>query len=74
MSQYIVFITRIMSYKRLNQTLSKIQQRIDPITPQTIDCDIRSPRTPHRKISNLLQILSSSLARLRTIMIDTQQV
>jgi hypothetical protein len=39
-----------MSYKRLKQTLSKIQQRDDTITPQAIDRGNRSPRTPHQRI------------------------
>jgi hypothetical protein len=36
MSQYNIFITRIMSYIRLNQTLDNIAAE-DSITPQTID-------------------------------------
>jgi hypothetical protein len=36
---------------------------------------IKSDRgTPHRSIPNLLQLLSSSLARLSTLMVGTQQV
>jgi hypothetical protein len=64
----------IMSHKRLNRSLSKIQQRKDSITPQEIDRGNRSSRTPHQSAPTVLHPLSSKWARLSTLMVGTQQV
>jgi hypothetical protein len=74
MSQYIVFITQIKSYKRLNQTLSKkaaerlynsIGNRPVPIACLEYHIDV---------LQSLLQLLSSRWARLSTLMVGTQQM
>jgi hypothetical protein len=74
MSQYIVFITQIMSYKRLKSNTLETWQRKDTITPQAIDRGNRSHRNPHRSTLDLLQLLNNNLATLSTLMVDTQQV
>jgi hypothetical protein len=71
---------RIMSYKRLSQTLSEALQWKDTILHRQSTRGNRSPRTLYISTPNLLHLLSSrfeyqcKIARLSTLMVGTQQV
>jgi hypothetical protein len=70
---YNIYYMNNIFNKRLRRTLSNTQQQKDTITQQIID-RAHSSRLPHRSTLILFQLLSNSLARLSTFMLDTQQI